>query len=80
MKKNTLIEVEWDDIYATCSWYTDAAASSFPICRCKSVGYFLNRDKTVLRLSPTIQTGKFSDRDVIAIPVGCIAKVRRLKH
>ena len=80
MKKNTLIEVDWDDIYATCNWHTDASASNFPICRCKSAGYFLNKDKKVLRLSATIQTKPFSDRDVTAIPVGCITKVRRLKH
>lgn len=80
MKKNQLIEVEWDDTFSTCSWHTDASASNFPVPRCKSAGYFLNKDKKCLRLSATIQIGPFTDRDVTAIPVGCIIKVRRLKH
>lgn len=80
MKKNTLIEIEWEDIYSTCSWHTEVSASNFPIPQCKSVGYFLNRDKKCLRLSMTIQTDRFSDRDVTVIPIGCITKVRRLKH
>ena len=80
MKKNTLIEVEWNDTFTTAAWHTDASASNIPIVQCKSVGYFLNKDKKVLRLSPTIQIGAFSGRDGTAIPVGCITKIRRLKH
>lgn len=79
VKLNQLIEVEWDDIFSTCNWHTNASASNFPIVKCKSVGYFLNQNKKLLRLSHTIQTGDFTDRDVSAIPQGCITKIRKLK-
>lgn len=78
LKLNQIIEVEWDDTFSTCSWHTVASASNFPIPECKSVGYFLNQDKKCLRLSMTIQTDKFSDRDVTVIPRGCITKIRKL--
>ncbi len=78
LKPDQVIEVEWEDIFSTCSWHTKALASNFPIPKCKCVGYFLNQDKKCLRLSHTIQVGRFSDRDVTAIPQGCITKIRKL--
>lgn len=79
LKLNQIIEVEWDDTYSTCNWHTNASASNFPTVKCKSIGYFLGQNKKVLRLSHTIQTGDFTDRDVSAIPQGCITKIRKLK-
>lgn len=79
LKLNDIIEVLWDDTYSTCNWHTNASASNFPLVQCKSVGYFLNQNKKALRLSHTIQTDKFTDRDISAIPQGCITKIRRLK-
>ena len=79
MKKNTKIEVCWNDIQSTSEWLTEKIANEFPICKCRSLGYFLYKDKKVLRLSSTIQTGKDTDRDCTIIPVGCITKIHRLK-
>ena len=79
MKKNTLIEVEWDDAYTVAVWHTNESMDNLPLVKCRSVGYFVNKDKKVLRMSHSIQTGSFSGRDGTAIPVGCITKIRRLK-
>ena len=79
MKINTKIEVEWDDIQAQSGWLTEKEAKAFPVCNCKSIGYFLYQDKKVLRLSSSIQTGKDTDRDCAVIPIGCITKISRLK-
>lgn len=79
LKLNDRIEVEWDDTYSTCNWHSNASANNFPTVQCRIIGYFLNQNKKVLRLSHTIQTGNFTDRDVSAIPQGCITKIRRLK-
>lgn len=79
MKKNTKIEVEWNDTHTTAFWGTDASMSKHPLVRCKSIGYFINKDREALRLSHTIQTGEFSGRDGSAIPIGCITKITRLK-
>jgi len=79
MKKDTLIEVEWDDTYTTAAWHTNEFMNNLSLVKCKTIGYFVNKDKKVLRLSHTIQTGAFSGRDGTAIPVGCIARIRRLK-
>lgn len=79
MKKDTKIEVEWNDIFSTSVWHTVESMNNLPLVKCKSIGYFVNKDKEVLRLSHTIQTGEFSARDGTAIPLGCITKIRRLK-
>ena len=79
MKTNTLIEVEWDDTYSTAVWHTNASLNNLPLVKCKTIGYFVNKDKKVLRLSHSIQTGEFSGRDGTAIPIGCITKIRILK-
>ena len=79
MKKNTKIEVYWDDIVSTSSWLTEKTTNEISVCKCRSLGYFFYQDKKILRLSSTIQTGKDSDRDCTVIPIGCITKISRLK-
>ena len=79
MKKNTKIEVEWDDTCTVAGWLTDTSMSNLSLVKCKTVGYFVNQDKKVLRLSHSIQVGAFSARDGTAIPIGCITKICRLK-
>lgn len=80
MKKNTLIEVEWDDTVTDSAWISEDKAVKEPVVKCRSAGYFLNKDKKVLRLSHTIQLRDKPDRDLSVIPIGCITKTRRLKH
>ncbi|KKK51886.1 hypothetical protein LCGC14_3110480 [marine sediment metagenome] len=79
MKKNTLIEIEWEDIVSDSAWLIEEVAVKEPLTQCKSVGYFLNKTKEVIRLSSSIQLGKDSERDVIVIPLGVVKKIRRLK-
>lgn len=80
MKKNTLIEVEWDDTVFAAIWYTEKNASIKQPVMCRTVGYFLNKDKKVLRLSHTIQVSQYHERDISVIPIGCITKIRRLSE
>lgn len=80
MKKNTLIEVEWDDTFTTAVWHTEKYMYEHPVSRTKTIGYFINKDKQALRLSHSIQLSPFSERDGTIIPIGCITKIRRLKH
>lgn len=79
MKKNTLIEVDWIDIVSDSSWMSEQKAVNYPAMQCKSVGYFVNEDKNVLRLSATIQLDKEPERDITVIPKGVVKKIRRLK-
>lgn len=79
MKKDTLIEVEWDDTCVNMSWQDDESASRANVTSCLSVGYFINQDKRALRISHSRQPGGNCRRDVSAIPVGCIMKIRRIK-
>lgn len=79
MKKNTLIEVEWVDIVSDSSWLSEQKAVDYPVTQCKSVGYFINKTKSVLRLSAMIQLCKDPERDVTVIPLGVVKKIRRLK-
>lgn len=79
LKLNQIIEVEWDDIVTHPQWIPQDKAKQEQPCRCKSIGYFLNQDKHVLRLSCTIQLENKPERDLTVIPQGCITKIRRLK-
>ena len=80
MRFNQIIEVEWDDIVTHPQWIPQDKAEKELPCRCKSVGYFLNQDKHVLRLSCTIQPDESKpDRDLTIIPRGCITKIIKIK-
>ena len=78
-KYNEIIEIDWLDIVDENSWLKPEKALRFPACPCRSVGYFLNRDEIVLRVSSTIQT-KDADRGVLVIPWGCVQKIRRVSN
>lgn len=79
MKKNTLIEIVWDDIVADAVWLSEQKAAEFPVIQCKTAGYFLNKTKKVIRISPTIQINGDKERDIVVIPMGVVKKIRRLK-
>lgn len=78
-KMDTLLEVIWADIIEDSGWLKLSEAKDHNACDCKSVGYFLNGDKKVLRMSSSIQFSHNNERSVTVIPWGCIEKIRRLK-
>ena len=78
LKLNQIIEVEWDDTVTDSAWISEEKAVKKLEIKCKSVGYFLNKDKRVLRLSHTIQLCDKPERDLTIIPQGCITKIRKL--
>ena len=75
-KFNDLLEVTWLDITDNNTWLTPYTAMRTSACLCKSLGYFLNRDEEVLRISATIQV-EDGDRGVITIPWGCIKSIKK---
>ena len=80
IRKNALIEVFWDDIISDSTWSEEKKAQIRAAARCQTVGYFLNQDKKVLRLSDTLgKDGKETERSLTVIPHGVITKIRRLK-
>lgn len=78
-RKNVVIEVEWIDIQSDSAWTTEIKAQTAKAPKCKSVGYVINSDKEILRISHTIQVSQDKDRDVTVIPWGCIRKMRKIK-
>lgn len=77
-KLNQIIEVEWNDTVTHSVWIPQDEAKTKPLCRCKTVGYFLNEDEQAIRVSCTIQLEDKSERDLTIIPQGCITKIRKL--
>ena len=69
---NTLLVVHWLDIVDENSWLSPERASIEKACPCTSVGFFLNRDEVVIRISPTMQE---KDRSVVVIPWGCVTSI-----
>ena len=69
LKREDIVEVNWIDITSTTSWKTTEEAESYIAVCCHSVGYFLNEDEDVIRLSAT--KNDEGERDVIVIIKGC---------
>ena len=72
-----LIVVDWDDSSSRGRWSTlDEYRKHSPVL-CRSVGYVTHRDKRGISLVQTMADNG-DVVDAIAIPAGCIRKVRRL--
>lgn len=78
LRKEDVIEVHWIDITTTASWKTIEEAENYIPTSCYSVGYFLNEDKDVIRLSAT--KNDEGERDVNVIIKGCIQSIGKLKR
>lgn len=71
-KKDTKLEVYWDDIISDATWQTDEKAENAEPARCKTIGYYTMKRKDVLVISHSTTKGQ---RDSTVIPLGCIQKV-----
>ena len=78
LKKEDIIEVNWIDITATSSWKTLEEAETYLAVTAHSVGYFINEDDDVIRISGTKDDE--GNRDVNVIVKGCIKSISKLKR
>lgn len=76
IEKDTLIAVIWDDANQVSGWLSEKDASVLPLAEVRSVGFFLNRDANVIRISGSISGG---DRDVLVIPIKYVKRIRILR-
>ena len=77
LKLNDLIEVFWLDIVANASWLSLEKAQNYNPSKCYSVGYYINEDDTVLRISESINDD--GERSICVILKGCIKSINKLK-
>ena len=78
MKRNTRVEVIWDDINQEASWCSGSEVRKLiKGSKSKSMGYVYKIKKRWLIISSTIGVYK-KDRDFIVIPRGCIRKIERI--
>ena len=76
MKKNTLIQVTWNDIIEEAGW-TEEKDIDDSLYECKTLGYFFKKTDKQLIISCTVATsGK--TRNFTKIPLGCIENIRVL--
>lgn len=78
LKREQIIEVNWIDITSTTSWKATDEAENYAAVGCHSVGYFINEDNDVIRISST--KNDEDERDVNVIVKGCIKSINRLKR
>lgn len=76
-KRNTKLEVYWEDIVSTPDWQDNKDAELSGTLPCQTIGYFTMSRKNVLILSHTINKDQ---RDSTAIPIGCITKIIELRE
>lgn len=76
-KLGSLVQVEWDDAAVTTGWSNGLPTTS----RCVSYGIVMGASKRQLSIAGSTadrdSVGRFNQR--LAIPVGCIRSIRRLK-
>ncbi len=75
-KYGDLLLVSWKDIVSDVSWSSMESASALLPADCKSVGWFLNEDKEVIRIFSHVNDLHCSDYTVI--PKGVIVKIIRI--
>lgn len=78
LKPEDLVEIMWIDITSTTSWKSQEEAESFAPVTCFSVGYFINIDDEVIRISDTKDTE--GERTVNVIIKSCVKKIIKLKR
>ena len=78
LKREDIIEVHWLDITSTTSWKTTDEAETYIAVGCHSIGYFLNEDDDVIRISDT--KNDEGERNVNVIIKGCIKSISKLKR
>ncbi len=78
LKKEDIVEIHWIDITSTASWKTLEEAECYIAITAHSVGYFINEDDDVIRISAS-KTDE-GDRDVTVIVKGCIKSISKLKR
>lgn len=74
-RRDTMLLVEWTDIMEDPAWMDHEKAGEEKPESCSTLGFYLNHDKHVVRLSSTIAKDQ---RNVVVIPLGCIKKVRKV--
>lgn len=78
IKAGTLLIVTWNDIVEVANWTSDEDARNLKPTVCKTVGWFVNDDKDVVRL--TWSVAEDGDKSVVVIPKGCIQDVRNTRY
>lgn len=76
-KQDEILEITWVDIEHKSEWLKEQEAKDYPLPECYVVGYFLNQDEQVIRISPFL--GKDKERDVAVLPKGVIKNIKRLQ-
>jgi len=74
---NQIIEIYWVDIQHENKWLKEEEAQKFPLPECYTVGYFLNQDEDVVRISPFLGIDK--ERDVAIFPRGVIKEIKVIR-
>lgn len=75
MKKNTLIQVTWNDILDECGWVKEKEIDE-ELFECTTLGFFFKCTDKQLILSGTIAVD--GQRNFTKIPLGCIENIRVL--
>ena len=75
-----IVEVSWDDSNGYGRWSSLSDLSQHGAASCKSVGYLLKQDKKEIVLVGTqAQVNEGDGMQTLAIPMGCVTKIRKVK-
>ena len=78
MREGALVYVKWVDPSSTAKWLEKDEAKGRTPMHCETVGFFLNRDRDVIRICCSrSEEGRVAD--VFVIPRGCVKEIRELE-
>jgi len=78
MKPGDLLVIKLYDLTGHSSWLPDEKAQEFPAMECAVCGWYINRDKNVLRLSSMIAAD--GDKTILVIPKGFLKSVKVVSY
>lgn len=78
MVPGDLLVVKLYDIHHCYDWIPDEQAQTFPFMLCGMVGWFVNKDRDVIRISSKVCGD--GDKTVTVIPRGCIKSIQVVEY
>ena len=75
--KNECLQIKWLDITSKNGWSSEKDCAETQPSDCYSVGFYLNEDEKVIRISDSVDDD--GDRSVLVIPKGVVVEIIKMK-
>jgi len=75
--KFTIVLITWEDTTSDAKWYSKQKVEKVETTTVKTIGFFIENKKRILKIAHSVTAG--GDSDYTVIPWGCIKGVKELE-